>query len=68
MAAPQQMSFVREPLKLRVFVCAYHPAAQVLSPKHNIYAFIIIVILSYICRSKRMKIFKKRPDLAHFFK
>ena len=50
---------------LRGFVCAYHPAAPGLDPKHTIYAFFN---LYWNCNEKRTKINKKRPGLAHFFK
>ena len=45
-------------------VCAFHPAALGLSPKHTIYAF--IHLLKY-CTVEKTKINKKRPGLAYFF-
>ena len=38
-------------LQLSGFVCAFHPAAPSLSPKHTIYAFINLYRGYFMCKS-----------------
>ena len=48
------------------FVCAYHPAAPGLSPKHAIYAFSFIVFVLYLsCEKNKNK--QKEAGFDPFF-